>query len=47
MALQKVSALYAQPAIWQRMTARAMAHPVGWDASAREYAALYDKLTGH
>ena len=46
LALQKVSALYAQPDIWQRMTARAMAHPVGWDASARDYAALYDRLTG-
>lgn len=47
LALQKVSALYAQPVIWQRMVARAMAHPVGWDASARDYAALYDRLTGH
>ena len=46
LALQKVSTLYAQPDIWQRMTARAMAHPVGWDASARDYAALYDRLTG-
>ncbi|MFD1795775.1 glycogen synthase GlgA [Paracoccus aurantiacus] len=46
LALQKAASLYAQPEIWQRMTARAMAHPVGWDASARDYAALYDRLTG-
>ncbi|WBU61330.1 glycogen synthase GlgA [Paracoccus albus] len=46
LALQKVSDLYGQQDIWQRMVARAMAHPVGWDASAREYAALYDRLTG-
>lgn len=45
-ALRRISALYAQPVIWQRMVARAMTHPVGWDASAREYATLYDKLTG-
>ncbi|MFV0410845.1 MAG: glycogen synthase GlgA [Paracoccus sp. (in: a-proteobacteria)] len=45
LALRQVSALYAQPAIWQRMTFRAMTHPVGWDASARDYAALYDRLT--
>ena len=44
-ALRRLSALYARPAIWQRMMGRAMAHPVGWDASARDYAALYDKLT--
>ena len=46
LALQKAATLYARRDIWQRMTARAMAHPVGWDASARDYAALYDKLTG-
>lgn len=46
LSLQKASSLYAQPEIWQRMVARAMAHPVGWDASARDYAALYEKLTG-
>ncbi|SDD66053.1 starch synthase [Paracoccus isoporae] len=44
MALRRVSALYHQPAIWQRMMRQAMAHPVGWDASARDYAALYEKL---
>ena len=46
LALQKAATLYARRDIWQRITARAMAHPVGWDASARDYAALYDKLTG-
>ncbi|WBU62811.1 glycogen synthase GlgA [Paracoccus aerodenitrificans] len=45
LALRRASALYDQSAIWQRMVRRAMAHPVGWDASARNYAALYDRLT--
>ena len=45
LALHRISALYDQADIWQRMVARAMAHPVGWDASARDYAALYDRLT--
>lgn len=44
MALRHVSALYHEPAIWQRMIRRAMAHPVGWAESARQYAALYEKL---
>ncbi|MDO5641432.1 MAG: glycogen synthase GlgA [Paracoccus sp. (in: a-proteobacteria)] len=44
-ALEKLCALYARPDIWQRMVARAMAHPVGWAASARDYAALYARLT--
>lgn len=45
-AIRKMCALYAQPDIWQRMIQSAMSHPVGWDASAREYAALYDRLSG-
>lgn len=44
--IAKMCALYAQPVIWQRMMQSAMSHPVGWDASARDYAALYDRLSG-
>ena len=45
-AIRKMCALYARPDIWQRMMQSAMGHPVGWDASARDYAALYDRLSG-
>lgn len=44
--IAKMCALYARPDIWQRMMQSAMGHPVGWDASARDYAALYDRLSG-
>ena len=44
--IRKMCALYARPDIWQRMIQSAMTHPVGWDASARDYAALYDRLSG-
>ena len=44
--IRKMCALYARPDIWQRMIQSAMTHTVGWDASARDYAALYDRLSG-
>ena len=43
-ALARLVALYLQPKLWARLQSRAMAHPVGWDASAAAYAALYDGL---
>ncbi|MBS0123253.1 glycogen synthase GlgA [Aestuariicoccus sp. KMU-90] len=43
-ALSRLCTLYEQPKIWSRMQRNAMAHPVGWDVSARAYAALYEGL---
>lgn len=43
-AIARATALYAQPKVWQGMMRRAMRHPVGWDASAKTYAALYETL---
>ena len=44
-ALHLLCDLFAQPEIWARMQANAMAHPVGWDSSAAQYAALYQAMT--
>ncbi|MGY9050259.1 MAG: glycogen/starch synthase, partial [Rhodobacterales bacterium] len=43
-ALSRMCALWQSPTEWHRMMANAMAHPVGWDQSARTYAALYQTL---
>ena len=43
-ALERVVALHAEPEIWARMQRNAMRHPVGWEASAPAYAALYEGL---
>jgi starch synthase len=43
-ALTRLVALYRQPKLWARLRANAMAHPVGWDASALAYAGLYERL---
>lgn len=43
-ALTKLVQLHAQPALWARVQANAMAHPVGWETSAAAYAALYQRL---
>jgi starch synthase len=45
-ALDRLCALYRQPALWQRMQRNAMRHPVGWETSAAEYRGLYDGLLG-
>ncbi len=42
--LARLVALYRQPQLWQRMVANAMAQPVGWDASARAYAGLFQAM---
>ena len=44
-ALQKLLELYRQPKLWSKLRANAMAHPVGWEASAAAYAGLYERLT--
>ncbi|MFE3835736.1 glycogen synthase GlgA [Pseudogemmobacter sonorensis] len=43
-ALRRLVSLHAEPEIWRRIQANAMAHPVGWETSAAEYAALYQGL---
>lgn len=43
-ALTRACALYRQPKVWTAMARRAMAHPVGWETSAAEYAALYQSV---
>jgi starch synthase len=43
-ALSQLLELYAQPKLWAKIQARAMVHPVGWEASAAAYAALYEGL---
>ena len=43
-ALDRLIALYAMPDVWRKMRLNAMAHPVGWETSAADYAALYQRL---
>ena len=43
-ALQQLVRLHADTKLWARMMGRAMRHPVGWEASAARYAALYEGL---
>ncbi|MBD3678453.1 MAG: glycogen synthase GlgA [Rhodobacteraceae bacterium] len=40
-ALDQLCALYREGATWRRMQKNAMAHPVGWEHSAADYADLY------
>lgn len=44
-ALSRVCDLHRDRAVWSRMVENAMAQPVGWDRSAQDYAALYNRLT--
>lgn len=44
-ALTRLCQLYRDRPTWARIQANAMAHPVGWDQSARAYAGLYARLT--
>ena len=46
-ALARLCDLFRQPEIWKRMQRNAMRQPVGWDRSAKEYAALYRELAEH
>jgi len=43
-AMRQLVALYADRKAWARVQGNAMRHPVGWDASAAAYAALYAGL---
>jgi starch synthase len=43
-AIERTCDLFGQPKIWKSMVERAMAHPVGWDQSARVYLDLYESL---
>ena len=43
-ALRHLCALYAQPETFRKIQRNAMKHPVGWEASAPLYAALYARL---
>ena len=45
-AIDRVCDAYADRKLWAAIARRAMRHPVGWDASAAHYAALYASLTG-
>ncbi|WP_425040338.1 glycogen synthase GlgA [Primorskyibacter sp. S187A] len=45
-ALSRLCDLHADPKTWGKMQRNAMAHPVGWDVSAKDYAALYAGLLG-
>ena len=42
--LRRVVAAHGNPALWRQIQECAMAAPVGWDASAAAYAALYEGL---
>ncbi|MHA7776876.1 glycogen synthase GlgA [Roseibium sp. M-1] len=43
-AIHRACDLYSQPQVWSAMVRRAMKHPVGWESSAKSYAALYEEL---
>lgn len=45
-ALRQLCALWAEKAARARMQRNAMRHPVGWEASAPRYGALYERLVG-
>jgi starch synthase len=44
-ALTRLCALYKDSGTWTRLQQNAMAQPVGWDQSAKQYAALYAEMT--
>lgn len=46
-ALDRACDAFADRTGWTALVRRAMKHPVGWDASAAQYAALYARLAGH
>ena len=45
LALRKLLDLHADKASWTNVQKNAMRQPVGWEASARAYAALYEGLS--
>lgn len=44
-ALRRLTALYAQPKLWAQIQRNAMRQPVGWQQSAKAYAALYESIS--
>jgi starch synthase len=44
-ALERAFNLWADRRTWRKVQVRAMGHPVGWEASAAEYVALYRSVT--
>jgi starch synthase len=44
-ALRRANTLWRRPADWARVRERAMRQQFGWDEPARQYAALYKKIT--
>lgn len=45
LALVRLCTLFRDPKVWARLQGNAMRQPVGWGASARQYAALYRDVT--
>ncbi|HUG63260.1 MAG TPA: glycogen synthase GlgA [Methylomirabilota bacterium] len=43
-ALERAFNLFADRKTWRKIQARGMSHPVGWEASAAEYVALYQSV---
>lgn len=43
-AIHRTCDLFAQPKVWAGLQRRAMRHPVGWDASAAAYQALFESI---
>ena len=43
-AIQKAVETFGQPKIWKELVQRAMQEDFSWDASARKYLELYDKI---
>lgn len=43
-AIRRACAVHRDAGAWSKLVRRAMAHPVGWDESAKLYAALYRRL---
>jgi starch synthase len=42
--ITRCAAAYGDPAIWRALQRKGMARDFGWNASAREYAAIYERL---
>ena len=45
-ALSRLCVLWNAPKLWSRLAANGMKHPVGWEASAPQYAQILAELTG-
>jgi starch synthase len=43
--IERALAVYRSPKAWRKMQAQAMARDFGWEGSAREYLAIYERAT--